>query len=419
MATVTVAGGNGVEYRLNYGLSPGDAVSQLAAAINEQVARGNVSSQMYHGGLQPPATPAGRVGLAVFPGINNQVNLTLAEKIVLVNGGGPNTIAGGGGTGQQVLADDGDLTYFTGGGSGTIATGNGRNVIGSTSGSFNITTGSGDDTILGLGGTVTATGGTGHNVMFTGTGQTSYVARGDDTVLGVGDTTGLGSDTVGVEASQSLRIAHNANSLTFVNGGGSSTVYGGFGSSGTGSATVFGGRGGGIFQGGKTGHNVLLGQEGTVTLFGGGEADLLYVAGTGTNLLVAGTGNETLLGAANSGGSYYFAGNNSASAAANTQIAAGNNADSVIAGTGNLTVDGGLGADLFVFANGQAGGSTVIDGFRQGEGDRVTLVRYEAGELDRALSRAQVANGNMTLTLSDNTRITFSGVSGLSSESFI
>ncbi len=419
MATVTVAGGNGVEYRLNYGLTPGAAVDQLAAAINVQVARGNVSTHFYHGGLTPPATPAGLIGQAVFPGINNTVNLTLAERIVLVNGGGPNTIAGGGATGQQVLADDGDLTYFTGGGSGTIATGNGRNVIGSTLGSFNITTGSGDDTILGLGGTVTATGGAGHNVMFTGTGQTSYVARGDDTVLGVGDTTGLGSDTVGVEASQSLRIAHNANRLTFVNGGGSSTVYGGFGSSGTGSATVFGGKGGGIFQGGKTGHNVLLGQEGTVTLFGGGEADLLYVAGVGNNLLVAGAGNETLLGAVNSGGSYYFAGNNTASAAASTQIAAGSNADTIIAGTGNPTVDGGLGADLLVFANGQAGGSTVIDGFRAGEGDRVMLVRYEAGELDRALSRAQVANGSTTLTLSDNTRITFSGVGNLNGESFV
>ena len=414
MSTVTVAGGNGEIYRLNYGAQPGAAVTDLSSAIRSQILNIKQPVTPYHAG-QKPATP---VGLALFTGMHNSVALGPTERIVLAAGGGPNTIAGSGATDQLVLADDGDLTYFTGGGSGRVATGDGRNVIGSRDGTFSITTGAGDDTILALGGIVSATGGAGRNVMFTGTGRTSYVARGNDSVLGVGDVTGLGADTIGVESSQSLRIAHNANSLTFVNGGGSSTVYGGFGSSGTGSATVFGGKGGGIFQGGKLGGNVLLGQEGTVTLFGGGEGDLLQVEGAGTNLLAAGLGNETLIGAANSGGSYYFAGKAAEGRGANTRITAGNNADTIIAGTGNATVDAGLGADLFVFVNGQAGGNAVIDNFRPAEGDRLLLVRYEGDEAGRAIGTTRLVGGSVEVTLSDKTRITFTGLTGVGRDFF-
>ena len=409
MATVTVAGGNGEIYQLNYGTQPSNAVNDLSSIIRAQVSNIRQPVVPYHAG-QKPVTP---VGLALFSGMHNSVPLGPTERIVLVAGGGPNTIAGSGGTDQLVLADDGDLTYFTGGGSGRIATGNGRNVIGTQDGTFNIATGAGDDTILALGGIVTATGGAGRNVMFTGTGRTVYNARGDDSVLGVGDTAGLGADTVRVEGNHSLRIAHNANALTFVNGGGSSTVYGGFGSSGTGSATVSGGNGGGIFQGGKRGGNVLIGQQGTVTLFGGGEGDLLRVEGSGTNLLAAGWGNETLIGAANSGGSYYFAGKAAQGRGANTKISAGNNADTVIAGTGNVTVDGGLGADLLVFVNGEAGGNAVIDNFRPAEGDRLLLVRYEGDEVGRALATTRLIGGSAEITLSDNTRITFTGLTGV------
>ena len=415
MTTVTVAGGNGETYRLNYSAQPSAAVNELSSVIRAQVLNIRQRVVPYHAG-QKPTTPA---GLAVFSGMHNAVSLGPTERIVLVTGEGPNTIAGSGATDQLVLSDDGDLTYFTGGGSGRIATGNGRNVIGSRDGTFNIATGAGDDTILALGGVVTATGGAGRNVMFTGTGRTNYKARGNDSVLGVGDVRGLGADTIEVESNQSLRIAHNANALTFVNGGGSSTVYGGFGSAGTGSATVYGGKGGGIFQGGKLGGNMLIGQQGTVTLFGGGEGDVLRVEGAGTYLLAAGLGNETLIGAANSGGSYYFAGKAAEGRGANTRISAGNGADTVIAGTGNATVDAGLGADLFVFVNDQAGGNVVIDNFRPGEGDRVLLVSYGEGETDQALSGSRVIGGSVEITLSDKTRITFTGLPSASRDLFI
>lgn len=415
MATVTVAGGDGRAFQLNYGLQPDAAIESLAVAIRRQVSALSTPITTYHA-QQRPLVPN---GVAVFDGMGNSISLGSTERVVLVAGGGPNTIAGSGGTDQMVLADDGDLTFFTGGGSGTVVTGNGRNVIGSPDGQFNITTGAGDDTILGLGGQVTATGGAGRNVMFTGIGRTNYIARGEDSVLGVGDVAGLGADTVGVDGNHSVRIAHNANALTFVNGTASSTVYGGFGSSGVGAATVYGGEGGGIFQGGKGGGNLLIGQRGTVTLFGGGDGDTLYAESAGTNLLVAGVGNETLIGAADSGGSYYFGGKAADGRGANTLVNAGNRNDTVIAGTGNLTVNGGLGADLLVFASGQAGGTVVMNDFRAGEGDRVLLARYGDGEAGRALAGAQQQGGSLVVTLSDNTRITFTGLGGVDAGAFI
>lgn len=204
-----------------------------------------------------------------------------------------------------------------------------------------------------------------------------------------------------------------------------------------GSATIYGGTGGGIFQGGSAGGNQLIGGRaayrfsggtrvfvpgsepeavgsGTVTLIGGGGGDLLYANGAGQNILVAGPGNSTLVGGADAGGSVFVG----AFGTAATTVTGGARDDIVFAGTGSLVADGGRGVDLFVFAADRPGGATVINGFDTAQ-DRLALLGHDPGEAGRALAAAQVSDGSTTLTLADNTRITFTGVTALGSSVFI
>ena len=61
-------------------------------------------------------------------------------------------------------------------------------------------------------------------------------------------------------------------------------------------------------------------------------------------------------------------------------------------------------------------GTVTVQNFNAAE--KVTLQGYGANEVSRALSTANVG-ANTTLTLSDNTRVTFVGVTNLTSSSFI
>jgi len=57
----------------------------------------------------------------------------------------------------------------------------------------------------------------------------------------------------------------------------------------------------------------------------------------------------------------------------------------------------------------------LVNGFQNGA-DKVALQGYTAGELNRALT---AAGGSNTITLSDNTRITFGGLTSVSSSNFV
>lgn len=338
---------------------------------------------------------------------------------------------------------------------------NGRNTLRATGARSTLVAGEGASSLLAQGAGNMMIGGAGDDSMagggtfFTGAGrnlvslnETGSVVRaeGRDTVF-----TGLAgpaSDTVGATGfSEGTVIFAGAGRLTFVNADASSTVTGGAG----GSATIFGGTGGGIFQGGSAGGNQLIGGSrirsrvvspgesnftaiipsyppratvtfyppaatgtGTVTLVGGGDGDLLYADGLGQNILFAGPGNSTLIGGANAGASVFVG----AFGTAATTVQGGNGDDIVFAGTGRLVADGGAGTDLFVFAADRPGGTTVINGFNPGQ-DRLALLGFDPAEPSRALLSAQVANDSVTLTLVDNTRVTFAGVTDIGSGIFI
>ena len=205
-----------------------------------------------------------------------------------------------------------------------------------------------------------------------------------------------------------------------------SLVVGGLGnttvSGGTGSITAFGASGSSLLVGGSAGGNVLVGGSGFATLIGGGSGDLLFATNLalGTRqVLSAGGGNETLVGGGTTQGNTYFAGNNAAGVTANTVIGAGVGNDTIFAGTGNATVDGGAGADLVAIVNGRAGGAVLVNGFDAGSGDRITLQGYAPGAVQAAVASSVAGAAGVTVTLSDNTRITFGGLARIDAGAFV
>ena len=186
--------------------------------------------------------------------------------------------------------------------------------------------------------------------------------------------------------------------MLFVGGSGGSTVTAGFGRS-----TLFGG----------TGRDLLVSNTGFCTMVGGGDGAVL-VAGSNSfsNVLVAGGGNETLVGAANPFGNLMFAGTGS------DVMFGGAGRDTFVAAGGDAQMIAGSGVDEFIFSNEDGGGRTVIWNFAQGL-DHAALFGYGVNAVRDAVANASVAFGSTTITLSDNTRVTFANVTKLTAQDFL
>ncbi len=87
--------------------------------------------------------------------------------------------------------------------------------------------------------------------------------------------------------------------------------------------------------------------------------------------------------------------------------------DALIAGSGSDTMTGGAGENAFVFINGAAGGNDFITDYSAN--DTVELFGYGGAAGSAALTAATEAGGATTVSLSDNTKITFENVSTPSS----
>ena len=374
----------------------------LASAISTELSNGSLS---FTGG----SAPATGNGVLVINTPNTSVSLQRGVTVALVAGGtGSVAVQGSGDTNQVLMGDDENITYNTGGGTGTVVTGDGDNLIGtpnSGGGAFSIVTGAGNDVILVLTGTNTVSAGAGNNTIFTGSGTNTVYAEGSDLITGVGGAAGT-LDTVFQTGGSSL-IGEFQKNLMFVGGVGTATVL-----AGSGSYTVNGGIGANLIAGGTAGNNFLGGGTGSrgSTIFGGGDGDIILARGSGTNLAVAGSGNETLTGAQAAGDNIFFAALGAASSTSNTSIQGGSGNDTYFVGSGRSTVDAGLGGnDIIAIVNGRAGGSVVVNNFQPGT-QQVQLQGYGASEVTNALSTQQMQGGSAVLTLSDNTTITFTGV---------
>ena len=287
--------------------------------------------------------------------------------------------------------------------------------------------GSGNDLITGNNGNDFLSAGDGANTIIGGTGTNAIVSSGTDVIATDGadavllngpnaivvsggmDTITCGSGSYVVSAGPNAidAVFVEAGRLLFVNGNGASTIVGG-----TGSVTLFGGVGGGVFEGGAAGGNLIVGGPGQSVMIGNGGGDELFSTGNAGDTLVGGGGNESLVGSASAGNDVLFAGSG------NDIIDAGAGNDELFAGTGNASMTAGTGNDVFFFINGQAGGTDTIFDFNPAR-DQLALQGYGAGAAQVALAGASVSNGSLTLTLPDDTRVTFTGVTSLNSSSFI
>jgi Ca2+-binding RTX toxin-like protein len=401
MSTVTVTGAHGPVV-LSFDTEANAILARkIAAAISAGVQNGFITPADDTDGPPPPLAP-GATGEFVQT-MDGLTSLPAGYK-AFIDTASESVVFGSGDADESVLSSIGDMTFFATGGSGTVVAGGGNNRIiipGDDSGNWSINTGKGDDAIFAMGdGNDTINPGGGNNAISLGGGKNVMQSTGDDTVI-----VGSGSETIAAIGAATDLIFGGASQLFYVGTKGSVTVFGG-----SGSDTFFGGSGPDVVHGGTEGSNFLVAGIGGATLFGGGNGDLLVAMGAVGQALHAGAGNETLNGALAPGADTLFGGSGAVS------ILGGAN-DTFVAGTGSATVDAPLGGNAFVFNNGKAGGSALIQGFISGQ-DTIDLLGYGKNEVTQALNHQQAVAGNATITLSDHTTITFVGVSKLSAADF-
>ncbi len=205
---------------------------------------------------------------------------------------------------------------------------------------------------------------------------------------GTNDTIAAGNSAATVTAgdgSNGLLVLGSTASLNFVGSGTATVVAGG------GPTSVSGGSGGLVYSALGSNSSVAGGAGGT-TVFGGAGGAIDYTGSSGSLLYAAGSGNETL-------------------------NAAGSSTDNtLIAGNGSAMMTGGSGSDAFIFIASMtsgAGGTDVIADFASN--DAVSLVGYGANAAADALNTAVSDSGGTTITLSDNTKVTFLNLSDASS----
>ena len=226
-------------------------------------------------------------------------------------------------------------------------------------------------------------------------------STGDDTVSASG-----GQATIAAIGKTSDLI-YGGNQLFYVGTqGGSATVFGG-----TGSDTFFGGKGPDLVHGGTGGNNFLFAGTGSATLFGGGDGDQLFAAGSEGQALHAGRRQRDAQRRVRHGRGYLLW------RFRRDADQGGTGNDTFVAGSGSATVTAPIGQNVFLFNNGQAGGTELIQGFASGQ-DTIDLQGYGKNQVADALKHQQVAGGSTTITLSDNTRITFADVTNLKASDF-
>lgn len=271
--------------------------------------------------------------------------------------------------------------------------------------------------------------------------ETVYCANGDDTVSAAQGNLSVFSPASG--------------SLTFLGGSGSSTIMGGAGNTVvnglSGTVSVYGSSGSLTAIGGAGGYNLLIAASGNASLVGGGfgdtiiggsasnmivadngwenvfangqstvygGADTTVVDGSGSTMMVAGSGslafyggvgNATVFGG--SGDNSFFGGHGSMT------LSEGSGTSYVGIGAGSIDVYEGTGANLYGITKGSAGGAATISGFKSGS-DKISLSGYANDEASIATGKGIVNGGNLTLTLSDNTRLTFIGLTSITPQYF-
>jgi Ca2+-binding RTX toxin-like protein len=398
MALVTVTGAGGSTLSLTMTSAANALIAQqLLDGVSAGVEAGTITAYSY-GGSGPLIPPSGASMLVLTgPGA---VTIPASTATVVDVSGIHHAIIGGDATEQFLVTGRTGITYFANTGSGTVIAGGGDNtiVIGGKShgrdddddsrmvgyfsgdrdgsrwkadhdghedvdehgnhtvpaiGNHVVLTGGQSDRIYALAGDVTIGAGGGNNTIVLGTGTARVDVTGTDRIQA-----GAGSATIDATGGQAI-VTGERGAISFIGGAMASTVFGA-----SGAVTATGGSGGGWFKGGSDGNNLLTAGAGAVTLFGAATGDRL-TGGAAADVLVAGTGNETLTG--------------------------------------------GGDIDEFTIIRGLVGHNLITD-FTLGT-DRLVLSAFNSNEFANDLVNAHVVAGGVSITLSDNTVLTFANLS--------
>ena len=349
-------------------------------------------------------------------GKGDAIGLSSGPANVTLSGSGASVFANTGslslvdnGTGDMIGGDSGPISATLGGSGSSVYGGSGPLSVdvASTASGVVIGTGHSDATITVSGSKTTVYGGagnlraevTGNNAVIGLDGGTAaltlagsaaqvFGGSGDLSILdlGHGDTIGAGTGATTVSGGGSgVMVVGGGGDLTFVGGTRDATVIGG-----SGSTTVTGG-------------------SGAMTLYGSAGGTMTYTDGSGAITYQAGLGNETLQASGATTGAII---NGGIDASGHDLLVGGSGNDSLFAGTGADTLSGAGGNNEFVFYKSViAGGAPhdIITDFNAN--DTVYLAGYGSGEAARDLNSTASSGGSTTITLSDNTQITFTNVS--------
>ena len=399
-ALITDAGGNNYSFNSSYGyiLDNATGIDTITVAPGTGIISGTVGGVFNLVGGDTVALGGG----------NN-----LVQSASVASFPQPDYVAAGGGNDT--------ITEAIG---GTIAGGGGTNVLSgsSTAGSLLIISSGSGDTVNALSASGVTVQSSGSNTTINSdsvdAGSSLYVQdTGSNTTLYGGN---LGPETISAQGTNLVAAAGQGN-LLFLGGAGAVSL---FGASGT-AESIVGGSGNILYS--DLGANAsVTGGSGQFVGFGGAGGTITYssTSSIGGATLVALGGSETLSAAASSVGVELVGADTmfGVPQPTNDVLVGGSGSDTFIGGNGNATMTGGGGkGDLFVFfktatvnsvAYSVGGGSTLITDFNSA--DTIFAAGYGASAAAAAINAATVAGGNTTITLADNTKITFAGVSSAS-----
>jgi len=232
--------------------------------------------------------------------------------------------------------------------------------------------------------------------------------------------------TITGSGDQNESVLISKGDATFIAPGGSGTVVGGGGSESiyikpnvAGDWSIYTGNGDDTIQAAGGNDTISAGRGHNLISLGSGN-DL--VLSTGYDTIYAGSGHETIdAGAAAKhagAGLLNFVGSD---LAGSPTVFGGRGSDTFYGGAGHDQDHGGAaghGNDLFVFTNGQAGGTVLIQGFDSGQ-DKVDLEGYGKDAVKNALGTQKIVGNTDTITLSDHTQISFADVNHLTASDFL
>lgn len=205
-----------------------------------------------------------------------------------------------------------------------------------------------------------------------------------------------------------LNFTSNAGSGTVAGGGGNDFIK--IGAKDTGNWRIDLGNGNDSVSALGTGNDTITAGTGKDLITLGAGQNIVTTSGNAT--VVGGDGASTIFG---STGKLDFIGGSG-----NASVTGGSHGPNLFqAGTGNETLTGATGPhpnDTFKFIAGHAGGADLINNFIAG--DKIVLQGYGSHEITNALNNALYTPQGATITLSDNTKITFAGVTHLDPKSF-